>query len=91
MNKYAIVYSFDDEHTYLDFCQTATEEQALVWVIKQLLCNGDEDCIKEFEEDENINLDEATLPELTAALDHCGGVYYVTNVATEKSVYEYNY
>lgn len=90
MTKYAIVYSFDDEHTDLYFCQTETDEQALVWVIKHLFCNGDEERIQEFEKDENINLDEATLPELKAVLNNCWGVYYVTNVATEKSVYEYN-
>ena len=89
MKKYAIVYSFDDEHTYLDFCKTRTQEQALVWAIKQLLCNGDEEQIKEFEDDENINLTTATLPELKAVLDKCRSIYYVTDVATEKSIYEY--
>lgn len=89
MKKYAIVYGFDEDHPYLDFCETWTQEQALVWVIKQLLCNGDKEQIKEFEDDENINLTTATLPELKAVLDNCGSIYYVTDVATEKSVYEY--
>ena len=89
MKKYAIVYSFDEEYVYLDFCKVETPEQALVWAIKQLLCNGDKDQIKEFEDDENINLDEASLPELKAVLDHCGTLRYVTDVATEESVYEY--
>lgn len=89
MKKYAIVYAFDEDHPYLDFCKTLTQEQALVWAIKQLLCNGDKDQIKEFEDNENINLDAATLPELKAVLDNCGSIYYVTDVATEKSIYEY--
>lgn len=89
MKKYAIVYGFDEEYIYLDFCKAETPEQALVWAIKQLLCNGDKDQIKEFEEDENINLDEASLPELKAVLDHCGTLRYVTDVVTEESVYEY--
>lgn len=89
MKKYAIVYAFDEDQPYLDFCKTLTQEQAMVWAIKQLLCNGDKDQIKEFEDDENINLDSATLPELKAVLDHCGSIYYVTDVATEKSIYEY--
>lgn len=89
MKKYAIVYSFDEEYVYLDFCKAETPEQALVWAIKQLLCNGDKDQIKEFEEDENINLDEASLSELKAVLDHCGTLRCVTDVVTEESIYEY--
>lgn len=89
MKKYAIVYGFDEEYVYLDFHKAETPEQALVWAIKQLLCNGDKDQIKEFEEDEDINLDDASLSELTVALDHYGTIRYVTDVVTEESVYEY--
>ena len=89
MKKYAIVYAFDEEYVYLNFCNAETPEQALVWTIKHLLCNGEKARIKEFEDDENINLDEATLPELKTALDHCGTIRYVTDVVTEISIYEY--
>lgn len=89
MKKYAIVYFCDDEYVYLDFCKAETPEQAVVWAIKQILCNGEKDQIKEFEEDEDINLDDASLPELKVVLDRCGTIRRVTDVVTEEDIYEY--